>query len=141
MLDDQNIKTEIAENWNRASETYDACYAHGIQSEAETREWLALLDRLIEKKPSDVHVVGAGTGVISLLLARQGHRCKGLDLSEKMLAVARSKAEAAGYDNVTFATGDAEDTGEDSNRYDVVINRHLVWTLPHPTPSPSGNGC
>lgn len=49
-----------------------------------------------------------------------------------MLAVARSKAEAAGYDNVTFATGDAEDTGEDSNRYDVVINRHLVWTLPHP---------
>lgn len=132
MLDDQNIKTEIAENWNRASETYDACYAHGIQSEAETREWLALLDRLIEKKPSDVLDVGAGTGVISLLLARQGHRCKGLDLSEKMLAVARSKAEAAGYDNVTFATGDAEDTGEDSNRYDVVINRHLVWTLPHP---------
>lgn len=131
-MDDKNIKREIAENWNRASETYDDCYAHGIKSEAETREWLALLDRLIDKKPADVLDVGAGTGVISLLLARLGHQCKGVDLSEQMLAVARSKAEAAGYDNVTFAVGDAEDTGEDSGRYDVVINRHLVWTLPHP---------
>ena len=47
-MDDKNIKREIAENWNRASETYDDCYAHGIKSEAETREWLALLDRLIQ---------------------------------------------------------------------------------------------
>lgn len=49
-----------------------------------------------------------------------------------MLAVARHKAEAAGLDNVTFAVGDAEDTGEAGGSYDVVINRHLVWTLPHP---------
>lgn len=73
-----------------------------------------------------------GTGIITLLLARLGHRCKGLDLSENMLAVARHKAEAAGLDNVTFAVGDAEDTGEAGGSYDVVINRHLVWTLPHP---------
>ena len=132
-MDDKNIKREIAENWNRASGTYDDCYAHGIKSEAETREWLALLDRLIDgEKPADVLDVGAGTGIISLLLARLGHQCKGIDLSEQMLAVARSKADAAGYDNVTFALGDAEHTGEDSDRYDVVINRHLVWTLPHP---------
>lgn len=132
MLDDKNIKTEIAESWNRASETYDDCYAHGIKSQAEQKEWLALLDRLVTQKPSDVLDVGAGTGIISLLLAQLGHRCKGIDLSEQMLAAARTKAEQAGYDNVTFAIGDAEQTGEDSDRYDLVINRHLVWTLPHP---------
>ena len=134
MLDDKHIKEEIAGNWDRASETYDDCYAHGIKSEAETREWLRLLDQLVEQGeiPRQVLDVGAGTGIITLLLARLGHRCKGLDLSENMLAVARHKAEAAGLDNVTFAVGDAEDTGEASGSYDVVINRHLVWTLPHP---------
>lgn len=134
MLDDKHIKEEIAGNWDRASETYDDCYAHGIKSEAETREWLRLLDQLVEQgePPRQVLDVGAGTGIITLLLARLGHHCKGLDLSENMLAVARHKAEAAGLDNVTFAVGDAEDTGEASGSYDVVINRHLVWTLPHP---------
>ena len=134
MLDDKHIKEEIAGNWDRASETYDDCYAHGIKSEAETREWLRLLDQLVEQgeTPRQVLDVGAGTGIITLLLARLGHQCKGLDLSENMLAVARHKAEAAGLDNVTFAVGDAEDTGEASGSYDVVINRHLVWTLPHP---------
>ena len=54
-----------------------------------------------------------------------------------MLAVARHKAEAAGLDNVTFAVGDAEDTGEASGSYGVVISRHLVWTLPtRSRPSP-----
>ena len=33
---------------------------------------------------------------------------------------------------MTFAIGDAEDTKEPAEQYDIVINRHLVWTLPHP---------
>ncbi len=132
MLDDRTIKTDIANNWNRAYENYDNCYAHGLKSAGEKREWLRLLDRLIPEKPCAVLDVGAGTGFVSLLLAEQGHQCKGLDLSEKMLSVAREKAARSGYGNVSFAIGDAEETGEEDNRYDVVINRHLVWTLPHP---------
>lgn len=132
MLDDQTIKTEIANSWNEAYKNYDDCYAHGMKSAGEKREWLRLLDVLIPEKPCDVLDVGAGTGFVSLLLAEQGHRCKGLDLSENMLSVARKKAEQRGYENVSFAIGDAENTGEERERYDVVINRHLVWTLPHP---------
>ena len=57
MLDDKHIKEEIAGNWDRASETYDDCYAHGIKSEAETREWLRLLDQLVEQETGmPVHV-------------------------------------------------------------------------------------
>lgn len=131
-LDDNTIKKGITELWNNAYTNYDNCYAHGMKSEGEKLEWLRLLDRLIETKPSEVLDVGAGTGFVSLLLAEQGHNCKGVDLSENMLSVARAKAEKAGYTNVSFAIADAEDTKEQSNYYDVVINRHLVWTLPHP---------
>ena len=49
-----------------------------------------------------------------------------------MLSKAKEKAEKAGFHNVTFTIGDAEDTKEPADQYDVVINRHLVWTLPHP---------
>ena len=78
------------------------------------------------------------TGFVSLLLAELGHTCKGVDLSENMLSKAKEKAEKAGFHDVTFAIGDAEDTKEPADQYDVVINRHLVWTLPHPEKAYSG---
>lgn len=132
IIDDKTIKKDIAKLWNQAYIDYDDCYAHGLKSEKERLEWLKLLNILIKKKPSKILDVGAGTGFITMFLAELGHKCKGIDLSEKMLSVAESKASKAGYDNVTFTLGDAENTGEGSNQYDVVINRHLVWTLPHP---------
>ena len=131
-MDDSAIKRNITGLWNREYSNYDNCYAHGLKSDREKREWLKLLDSLVVKKPSLVLDVGAGTGFVSLLLAELGHSCRGLDLSENMLSVARQKAEKAGFTSLSFDVGDAENTGEPSGRYDVVINRHLVWTLPHP---------
>lgn len=132
IMNDTVIKRDITRLWNKEYKNYDNCYAHGIKSDNEKREWLRLLDSLIEKKPGEVLDVGAGTGFVSLLLAELGHSCKGLDLSENMLSLARKKAQDAGFDKVCFALGDAEDTQEPEEKYDVVINRHLVWTLPHP---------
>ncbi len=131
-MNDIAIKRDITRLWNKEYKDYDSCYAHGLKSEGEKREWLKLLDGLVEKKPSDVLDVGAGTGFVSLLLAELGHNCKGLDLSKNMLSVAKDKATRYGFENVDFALGDAEDTQEPNEKYDVVINRHLVWTLPHP---------
>jgi len=129
---DESLKKNITELWNHVYEDYDSYYAHGLKSEKEKREWLLLLDSLIDKKPSKILDVGTGTGFISLLLAELGHSCKGVDLSENMMSVAKTKAEKAGLKNVSFAVADAESTGEESESYDVVTNRHLVWTLPHP---------
>lgn len=55
----------------------------------------------------------------------------GLDLCEAMLARARPKLAAAGR-RASLFLGDAEDTREPSGRYDAVVCRHLVWTLPDP---------
>lgn len=44
-------------------------------------------------KPSDVVELGCGTGTLTVMLAEQGYRLTGIDLSEDMLAVARSKAD------------------------------------------------
>ncbi|WP_172249612.1 class I SAM-dependent DNA methyltransferase [Saccharibacillus deserti] len=44
-------------------------------------------------KPADVVELGCGTGTLTAMLAEEGYRVTGIDLSEDMLAVARSKAD------------------------------------------------
>lgn len=131
-MNDKNLKENITSHWNVAYRDYDNCYAHGLKSEGEKQEWLKFLSKVVGKKPLKILDVGAGTGFVSLLLAELGHNCKGLDLSENMLSKAKEKAKNAGFQNVEFAIGDAEDTKEPTGTYDLVINRHLIWTLPHP---------
>lgn len=127
-----DIKKEISLVWDEEYKLYDSCYQHGIKSDAEEREWMLLLDALMGESRKTVLDVGAGTGFLSIFIGRLGHSCKGIDLSEGMLSAAREKAEKEGLSNLVFEIGDAEETGEPDRQYDVVINRHLVWTLPHP---------
>lgn len=131
-MNDKTIKSNITGLWNKAYANYDECYAHGLKSEGEKKEWIRFLKSVVPKNCEKILDVGAGTGFVSLLLAELGYNCKGLDLSENMLSRAKVKAKKAGFFNVQFVIGDAEDTKEEDNVYDVVINRHLVWTLPHP---------
>lgn len=131
-MDDKKMKEQITSSWNKSSANYDNCYAHGMKSDREKVEWLKLMDSVIDKKDAKILDVGAGTGFLSLLMAELGHDCTGLDLSENMLSVAKEKAEKAGYSNVVFEIGDAENTCKESRCYDFVTNRHLMWTLPHP---------
>jgi ubiquinone/menaquinone biosynthesis C-methylase UbiE len=84
------------------------------------------------RPPADVLDLGCGTGSLSLLLAEQGHRPVGVDLSPLMVEQARRKLTAAGFD-ITVMTGDASDPpAEAGHSFDVILVRHLLWTLPDP---------
>ena len=75
--------------------------------------------------------VGTGTGAMALVLAEMGHDVSGIDLSDGMLNKAKEKAKQANLP-VEFKIGDAEKLSFPDDTFDVVINRHLLWTLPHP---------
>ncbi len=126
-----SLKDEIRDFWSMRSETFDTMPGHEIFSAQERQAWLALFARHLG--PVDVGAraldLASGTGVISLLLAELGYGVTGLDLSEAMLARARAKTMGK---PIKLYAGDAEDTLEASDSYDVVANRHLVWTLPDP---------
>src|SRR5690606_2717550 len=70
-----------------------------------------------------------GTGSLSLLAAEQGHRVTGVDRSPAMVGLAREKL--AGRDAV-FLQGDAAAPPVGEQRFDVVLVRHVLWTLPEP---------
>ena len=73
---------------------------------------------------------GAGTGFLSLLLAREGYRVTALDLAPAMLAGLRAKAQRRDLSIETVEGSAVEPPGDG---YDAVVERHLVWTLPDPT--------
>lgn len=127
----QDIKTIVSRHWSERAAEFDQGPSHGIQNQDQHHAWLALLRQVVGPVPVKAFDVGCGTGFLALLLGELGHTAVGVDLSEAMLAEARRKAEGSGL-AVTFGLGDAEAPPRDGAPYDVIIERHVIWTLPHP---------
>jgi SAM-dependent methyltransferase len=75
--------------------------------------------------------IACGTGFLSLIEARLGHRVTGIDLSQAMLAEARASAERAGV-APRFQVGDAVSPPFPSAGFDAITNRHFLWTMLEP---------
>ncbi|WP_420963892.1 class I SAM-dependent methyltransferase [Brucella sp. IR073] len=127
-----SLREEIKAYWSERAATFDLSPGHAIFCEDERAAWHQLiLKHLGEGKGRSVLDVASGTGVVSMLLDDLGFKVTGMDWAEPMLDRARAKVKQARRD-ITFRLGDAENTLERDNHYDVVTNRHLVWTLVNP---------
>jgi ubiquinone/menaquinone biosynthesis C-methylase UbiE len=71
--------------------------------------------------------LGCGSGVFTDLLGRQGYHATGLDLSPKLIALARAK-----YSGVEFLEGDVEQLPFPDESLDGVLLSGLVHHLPDP---------
>jgi len=65
------------------------------------------------------------------MFAEIGHTVTGIDLASQMLDLARQKARQANL-NIEFRLEDAASVGDADNSYDLVVARHVIWTLPDP---------
>jgi ubiquinone/menaquinone biosynthesis C-methylase UbiE len=128
---DHELKNAVRKSWDQSSDRYDSCSGHGIGTTEEKAAWMQELDRHLPGTPLKVLDVGCGTGAMGLLFAGMGHQVTGVDLSEGMMAKAREKACAQKL-SIELKTGDAEHLPFNDGSFDVVVNRHLLWTLPHP---------
>jgi SAM-dependent methyltransferase len=124
-----DIVERIGAFWNNAAATYEQAYGHHPQTALEWAAWRGALARLLPPAPARVLDVGAGTGIISLSVAHLGHTVTALDLAPVMLERLRSIAAADGVEVVTVhGRADEPPPGQ----WDVVMSRHLLWTLPDP---------
>jgi ubiquinone/menaquinone biosynthesis C-methylase UbiE len=118
--------------WDSAADSFDSAADHGLVLPRVRAAWAG---RLREWLPgggddgSDVLDVGCGTGSVALLLAEQGHRVTGVDLAPRMVERARRKLTGRAAEVVV---GDAARPPVGDRRFDVVLCRHLLWTLPDP---------
>jgi SAM-dependent methyltransferase len=119
---------DIRAYWDEDAATYDLAAQHRPRSPFVMAAWTAALSQLLPPPPARVLDCGAGTGFLSLIAARLGHRVTALDLSTAMLEHLRRANSAEGLD-IQIVEGRADQpTGE----FDTVMERHLLWTLPDP---------
>ncbi|MGW1540323.1 class I SAM-dependent methyltransferase [Streptomyces sp. NPDC002309] len=114
-------------DWDERAATFDDEPDHGLRDPVVRDAWARRLRSWLPGAPCDVLDLGCGTGSLSLLAAEQGHRVTGVDLSPAMVDLARAKL--AGRDAV-FLVGDAAEPPVERERFDVVLVRHVLWTLP-----------
>jgi len=132
MAQTDEVKQQVAAHWNRRAAGFDNDFGHSIKTSAERAAWDRILDLVAGGRGTlDALDVGCGTGFLSLELAARGHRVTGVDFAPQMLAEARQKAAAQRH-TVRFEQGDAEALRFPDASFDLVMTRHVLWTLPHP---------
>ncbi|MEO3750951.1 class I SAM-dependent methyltransferase [Streptomyces sp. B6B3] len=128
---DADTHTAITTYWDNVAPVFDEEPDHGLRAPETRAAWARLLRSWLPPEPADVLDVGCGTGSLALLLAEFGHRVTGVDLAPRMVAAARAKLAAAGL-AARFLVGDAAAPATGDLRFDAVLCRHLLWTLPDP---------
>lgn len=116
-------------DWDVESVTFDEEPDHGLRDPVVREAWAARLRTWLPERASDVLDLGCGTGSLSLLASGWGHHVTGVDLSPGMVDLARAKL--AGRDAV-FLVGDAATPPVGEQLFDVLLCRHVLWTLPDP---------
>lgn len=84
-----------------------------------------------EDGPREILDAGTGTGFCALPLARMGHRVTAVDSSTAMIRGTRETALEEGL-RISFIHTDAAATELATGRFDGVVARNLLWTLPRP---------
>ncbi|MES9540681.1 methyltransferase domain-containing protein [Actinomadura sp. NPDC000600] len=122
----------ISAFWDAAADSFDEEADHGLRDPGVRAAWADRLRSWMPAAPARILDLGCGTGSVSLLLAEHGHLLVGVDLSARMIEVAQGKMRRHRR-QVMLLVGDAGDPPPQAgNSFDVVLTRHLIWTLPDP---------
>jgi ubiquinone/menaquinone biosynthesis C-methylase UbiE len=108
----------IARRYSRAPVADEAAYQEKLR---KTREYLT--------PDTEVFEFGCGTGSTAVYHAPYVKRILAIDVSSKMIEIARAKAESKGIDNVSFEVGSIEDFEAAEESYDVVMAHSILHLL------------
>jgi Methylase involved in ubiquinone/menaquinone biosynthesis len=132
MLKEDNMKNDNRSYKEKSKQTFDS-QANIYDSTYYGKHAKKLYNIIIEKAKGfnckKVLDVGCGTGtVISILSKNEGIELSGVDLSDKMLNIAREKLK----DRVELKIGDAEQLPWPNNTFDTVICTDSFHHYPEP---------
>lgn len=119
---DKSKKEEVREMFDNIAPTYDRL--NHLFSLSIDKMWRRRVVRIVRHlKPQHILDLATGTGDLAIKMAKripQAH-IMGVDLSEKMLAVAAEKVSRRGLDDhITLYQGDAENLAIGDGKVDVV---------------------
>lgn len=114
--------------WNRLADKYAA---QPVADQASYETKLEATRRLL-RIDMDVFEFGCGTGTTALTHAPRVRHILATDFSERMVEIARAKAEKAGVTNVSFEQADITGMKFTPASYDVVMGHSILHLLSDP---------
>jgi len=108
--------------WDKIADKY---FSQPIADEAAYQEKLRLTREHLTPS-SDVLEIGCGTGGTAIAHAPFVHSIHALDISERMLQIARAQAADRRVTNVTFEQADIADYAPPAGAYDAVLALSLL---------------
>jgi len=111
----------IAERYARRPVTDEASYQEKLRI---TREYLRPDMKVLE--------FGCGTGSTAIAHAPHVQHILAIDVSSKMLQIARRRAEAGNARNVTFRQAGIDEFGAADGSYDVVMGHSILHLVEDP---------
>ena len=109
---------KVADKYSRRPIADEASYQHKLEkSQSYFRPDMKLLE------------FGCGTGGTAIIHAPHVQHIRAIDISPKMIGIAKSKAEAAGVENVAFEVQTIEDLDAPDGSFDAILGlsiMHLV---------------
>lgn len=114
--------TDASRFWDKTADKYarmpigdEAAYQHKLQAtRALLRPGMAVLE------------FGCGTGSTAILQAPHVQQITAIDVSERMLEIARGKAAAAGVDNIRFERAGIDDYEATNGSFDLVLGMSIL---------------
>ena len=130
-----NLLEEIQNYWNHRYTGYSKVNQkelEGIQRE----RWKEQLKRLLSANQTlKVLDIGTGPGFFTIILEELGYTTiTGIDVSEKMLEVAKENIQKYGKNNssIQLIQMDAQRLEFKSESFDIIVSRNLTWNLEKP---------
>lgn len=121
---------ETRQYWDQEAAAFDDEPDHGLHDPVVRDAWRGLLEEWLPFPQANVLDIGCGTGSLSYVLAGLGHFVTGIDQSPAMISQAERKAAAAGH-KINFHVMEASDPKLSGQRFDGILCRHLLWSLPN----------
>lgn len=130
-----NLLEEIQGYWNHRYTGYSKVNQkelEGIQRE----RWKEQLKRLLSGNQTlKVLDIGTGPGFFTIILEELGfNSITCVDVSEKMLEVARENIQKYGKENssIQLLQMDAQNLEFEPESFDIIVSRNLTWNLQNP---------
>ena len=132
-----NQKKETVIEYDKMAERYDLEErseesVYPLRMYINSRELMAL-NLIGDVKDEKVLDIGTGTGRFALRLAERGAEAFGIEISKKMLLIAKEKAKKYGLmNNLHLILGDAENLPFRAEIFDKAMSMTVINHLPHP---------
>lgn len=127
------LNNEIKDYWEGESLLYRDCVIGELEDRRTDEGWKRILRRVYPNEIKDPKIldIGTGPGYFALHLHKMGGDVTAIDLTNNMIAEAKSMAEDSGQ-NIRFLTMDSHHLAFEDNSFDLLICRNVTWTLDDP---------